>query len=58
MYTISNGGITIGDDAWIGTNALILGGVKVGQGAVVGAGSIVTKDIHRMRLLLVIRRES
>ncbi|MDG6902228.1 MAG: acyltransferase [Nitrososphaerota archaeon] len=37
--------ITIGDWAWIATNAIILGGVTVGEGAVVAAGAVVTKDI-------------
>lgn len=37
--------VTIGDDVWIGTNAVILPGAKIGKGAVVGAGAVVTKDI-------------
>lgn len=37
--------IEIGDHAWIATNALILLGVKIGRGAVVGAGAVVTKDV-------------
>lgn len=36
---------TIGNDVWIGTRVIILGGVSVGDGAVIGAGSIVTKDV-------------
>ncbi len=36
---------TIGNDVWIGTNATILRGVKIGDGAVIGANSIITKDI-------------
>ena len=36
---------TIGDDVWIGANAVILPGVSVGDHVVIGAGSIVTKDI-------------
>ena len=35
--------ISIGDDCWIGGNAIILPGVKVGKGVTVGAGSVVTK---------------
>lgn len=36
---------TIGNDVWIGKNALILGGINIGDGAVIGAGSVVCKDI-------------
>ena len=35
----------IGNDVLIGANAIILAGVKVGDGAVIGAGSVVTKDV-------------
>jgi acetyltransferase-like isoleucine patch superfamily enzyme len=35
----------IGNDVLIGANAIILAGVKIGDGAVVGAGSVVTKDV-------------
>ncbi|MEL4429140.1 CatB-related O-acetyltransferase [Shewanella mangrovisoli] len=37
--------VIIGNDVWIGANALIMGGVKVGHGAVIGAGAVVTKDV-------------
>lgn len=37
--------VTIGDDVWIGSGAVILPGVTIGSGSVIGAGSVVTKDI-------------
>lgn len=37
--------VRIGDRVWIGSNATILPGVKIGDGAIVGAGSVVTKDV-------------
>ncbi|MBB1269289.1 CatB-related O-acetyltransferase [Shewanella sp. SR44-3] len=37
--------VTIGNDVWIGLNAIILDGVVVGNGAVIAAGSIVTKNV-------------
>jgi acetyltransferase-like isoleucine patch superfamily enzyme len=36
----------IGRDVWIGANAVILGGVTVGDGAVVAAGSVVSRDVE------------
>ncbi|TCR70024.1 CatB-related O-acetyltransferase [Bosea sp. BK604] len=38
--------VTIGHDVWIGTRAMILGGVTIGHGAVVAAGAVVTKDVE------------
>ncbi len=38
--------VTIGSDVWIGARAVILPGVSLGEGVVVGAGSVVTKDVE------------
>ncbi len=37
--------VVIGDDVWIGRRVIILPGVHIGQGAVIGAGAVVAKDI-------------
>lgn len=37
--------IVIGDDVWIGSKAMILKGVNVGNGSMIAAGSVVTKDV-------------
>lgn len=39
--------VIIEDDVWIGANVTIMKGVRVGVGAIIGAGSIVTKDIEQ-----------
>ena len=41
----SKGDILIGDDVWIGQNAIILSGISIGQGSIVAAGAVVTTDI-------------
>ncbi len=35
----------IGNDVWIGFRALIKGGIRIGDGAIIGAGAVVTKDV-------------
>lgn len=37
--------VTIGNDVWIGNRAMLMGGVTVGDGAIVAAGAVVTKDV-------------
>lgn len=39
------GTVKINDDVWIGARAIILHGIEIGRGAVVGAGSVVTKNV-------------
>lgn len=38
-------GITIGDDVWVGSNAVVLDGVSIGSKSVIAAGAVVTKDV-------------
>jgi len=44
--TLVSKGVVIHDDAWIGSHCIILPGVSIGEGCVVGAGSVVTKDVE------------
>lgn len=41
----SKGNILVQDDVWIGSRSTVLSGVKIGQGAVIAAGAVVTKDV-------------
>lgn len=43
---ISKGPIIVNDDVWIGAKATVLSGVTLGQGCVVGAGSVVARDVE------------
>lgn len=45
LEAISKGNIVIDDDVWIGYGATIMSGVHIGQGAVVAAGAVVTKNV-------------
>lgn len=47
----SGGPIEIGNDAWICMGALILGGVKIGDGAIVAARAVVTRDVAPMAIV-------
>ncbi|HEM5122019.1 TPA: acyltransferase [Streptococcus suis] len=38
-------GITIEDDCWVGSNCIILDGVTIGKGSVIGAGTLISKDV-------------
>jgi len=41
-----NSKIIIEDDVWIGYGAIVMSGVKIGQGSIIASGSIVTKDVE------------
>lgn len=44
-HPASRGDVIIGHDVWIGANAVILSGVRIGNGAVIGASAVVTHDV-------------
>ena len=48
---ISTAAVHIGDDVWIGANAVVLPGVTIGNHSVVAAGAIVTKDVPQGSLV-------
>ena len=37
--------VSIGDDVWIGMRSIIMPGVRIGNGVVIGAGAVVTKNV-------------
>ena len=41
----TKGGIVIGDDAWLGVGVIVLDGVRIGKGAVIAAGAVVSQDV-------------
>lgn len=41
----THGGIVVEDDAWLGFGVVVLDGVRIGKGAVIGAGSVVTSNV-------------
>lgn len=43
--------VRIGNDVWIGTRAIILPGVRIGDGAIIGAGSVVTRDVPALAVV-------
>ncbi|MFI8577868.1 CatB-related O-acetyltransferase [Rossellomorea aquimaris] len=49
IYT--KGKIIIEEDVWVGSNSAILSGVKIGRGSIIGAGSVITKDIPRYSIV-------
>ena len=50
--------IIIGNNCWLGANVIVLGGVRIGEGSVIGAGSIVTKNIAPMSVAVGIPAKS
>lgn len=43
--------VCIGDDVWIGAKSIIMPGVKIGDGAIIGAGAVVTKNVPEYAIM-------
>lgn len=43
--------VVVGSDVWVGARTIILKGVRIGDGAVIGAGAVVTKDVPAMTIV-------
>ena len=48
---VASAAVHINSKAWIGFNSIVLKGVTIGVGAIVGAGSVVTRDVPPWRLV-------
>ncbi len=44
-------GIVIEDDVWIGANAVVLDGVRIGKGAVIAAGAVISRDVPPLAIM-------
>ena len=51
LDVISKGGVNIGNDVWVGENALIMSGISISDGSVIAAGSVVTKNVGPYELV-------
>jgi len=48
---VTNEGIVVEDDVWLGSGVIVLDGVTIGRGAIVAAGSVVTKDVPPLAIV-------
>jgi acetyltransferase-like isoleucine patch superfamily enzyme len=44
-FPVIHGAIVVGRKAWVAARAIVLMGVTIGEGSVIGAGSVVTRDV-------------
>jgi acetyltransferase-like isoleucine patch superfamily enzyme len=44
-HAVTKGAVVIGNDVWLGRNSIVLAGVHIGDGAVIGAGAVVSRDV-------------
>ncbi len=50
-FRLTSAPVVLEDHVWVGTRAMIMPGVTIGRGAVVGAGSVVTKDVEALAIV-------
>jgi len=51
MQGLTARGVSIGNDVWIGTRAVVLDSTRVGDGAVIAAGAVVTTDVEPLSIV-------
>lgn len=51
LFPVHGGTVVLSDDCWIGTGAILYPGVKIGESAIVNAGSVVTKDVDAFTMV-------
>jgi acetyltransferase-like isoleucine patch superfamily enzyme len=52
MSSVDMAPITIHDDVWLGFNAIVLKGVTIGRGAIIGAATVITKDVPEFAIMV------
>ena len=43
--------VVIGNDVWIGSNVILMGGIRIEDGAIIASGSVVTKDVNKYEIV-------
>ena len=50
-HTVINKNVTIGDCVWFGNRVTVVGNINIGEGAIIAAGAVVTKDVPPLAIV-------